>query len=225
MSVFAQYAREASPRRGDRALPAEGGTRRHMNLDLIHAPGGGVMIVGALNHERYGGTIADGTYAEVEVADGTTEIARAAVQRVVAAAAVQPVGGIVADDPVGGGVAGAVDRFAAGENEILDMAAEREVDRLRVQQAEPAALAGGGVKGGLVIGKTDKSGESVTDRQVTVNDTLARSAGVATHALKFSKLGAAFMAELAKGTVPGLPVDTTPPTVARSCCPDPFAPP
>jgi leucyl aminopeptidase len=48
----------------------------------------------------------------------------------------------------------------------------------------------------------------------TVNDTLARSAGVATHALKFSKLGAAFVAELAKGTVPGIPSDTTPPTVA-----------
>jgi leucyl aminopeptidase len=48
----------------------------------------------------------------------------------------------------------------------------------------------------------------------TVNDTLARSAGVATHAVKFSKLGAAFVAELAKGTVPGIPNDTTPPTVA-----------
>ena len=34
------------------------------------------------------------------------------------------------------------------------------------------ALAGGGVKGGQVIGKTDKGGESVTDRQVTVNDML-----------------------------------------------------
>lgn len=34
------------------------------------------------------------------------------------------------------------------------------------------ALAGGGVKGGQVIGKTDRGGESVTDRQVTVNDML-----------------------------------------------------
>jgi leucyl aminopeptidase len=48
----------------------------------------------------------------------------------------------------------------------------------------------------------------------TTNDTLARSAGMATHALKFSKLGAAFVAELAKGSVPGIPPDTTPPTVA-----------
>lgn len=47
----------------------------------------------------------------------------------------------------------------------------------------------------------------------TVNDTLARSAGVADHALKFSKLGAAFLAELAKGSVPPSG-DTTAPTVA-----------
>ncbi|MDQ3609523.1 MAG: hypothetical protein M3459_11575 [Actinomycetota bacterium] len=49
---------------------------------LIHAPGGGAMVVSALNNQRYGGTIADGTYAEVEVADATTEVARAAVQAV-----------------------------------------------------------------------------------------------------------------------------------------------
>jgi leucyl aminopeptidase len=50
----------------------------------------------------------------------------------------------------------------------------------------------------------------------TTNDTIAQSAGMATHALKFSKLGAAFMAELAKGTVPGIPSDTTPPMAAIS---------
>jgi leucyl aminopeptidase len=48
----------------------------------------------------------------------------------------------------------------------------------------------------------------------TSNDTIAQSAGTATHALKFSKLGAAFMAELAKGSLPGGPVDTTPPMAA-----------
>jgi leucyl aminopeptidase len=48
----------------------------------------------------------------------------------------------------------------------------------------------------------------------TTNDTLARSAGVADHALKFSKLGAAFMAELAKGSAGGGPSDTTPPMAA-----------
>ena len=37
----------------------------------------------------------------------------------------------------------------------------------------------------------------------TANDTLAQSGGVATHALKFSKLAAAFMAEVAKGRIPG----------------------
>jgi leucyl aminopeptidase len=50
----------------------------------------------------------------------------------------------------------------------------------------------------------------------TSNDTLAQSAGMATHALKFSKLGAAFMAELAKGSIPGGPPDTTPPMAAIS---------
>lgn len=49
---------------------------------LIHAPGGGVLVVDSLNNQHFGGTIADGTYAEVEVADATTEIARAAVQGV-----------------------------------------------------------------------------------------------------------------------------------------------
>jgi hypothetical protein len=49
---------------------------------FIHAPGGGVMITESLNNQHFGGTVADGTYAEVEVADATTEIARAAVQAV-----------------------------------------------------------------------------------------------------------------------------------------------
>jgi leucyl aminopeptidase len=49
----------------------------------------------------------------------------------------------------------------------------------------------------------------------TSNDTIAQSAGTATHALKFSKLGAAFMAELAKGSAgPPPPPDTTPPMAA-----------
>ena len=49
---------------------------------MIHAPGGGVMIAESLNNQHFGGTIADRTYAEVEVADATTEIARVAVQAV-----------------------------------------------------------------------------------------------------------------------------------------------
>ncbi|HEY5430715.1 MAG TPA: hypothetical protein VIK04_16485 [Solirubrobacteraceae bacterium] len=47
---------------------------------FIHAPGGGVMVTEALNNNRYGGTIADGTYAEVEVSDAITEIAETAAQ-------------------------------------------------------------------------------------------------------------------------------------------------
>jgi leucyl aminopeptidase len=46
----------------------------------------------------------------------------------------------------------------------------------------------------------------------TVNDTLARSAGMATHALKFAKVASVYVAELAKGTL--TVSDTTPPTVA-----------
>lgn len=53
-----------------------------VNNSLIHAPNGGAMIIDALNNQHFGGTIADGTYAEVEIADATTEVARAAVQAV-----------------------------------------------------------------------------------------------------------------------------------------------
>lgn len=48
----------------------------------ILAPGGGVMVLESLNGQRFGGTISDGTYAEVDVSDATTEIARVAVQEV-----------------------------------------------------------------------------------------------------------------------------------------------
>lgn len=56
-------------------------TKPIMN-SMIHAPGGGVMVTESLNNQHFGGTIADGSYAEVEVADATTEIARVAVQAV-----------------------------------------------------------------------------------------------------------------------------------------------
>jgi hypothetical protein len=49
---------------------------------MIHAPGGGVIVIGSINGQHYGGTTADGTYAEVEVADQTTEVARFAVQAI-----------------------------------------------------------------------------------------------------------------------------------------------
>jgi hypothetical protein len=50
--------------------------------NMIHAPNGGIIVTESLNNQHFGGTIEDGTYAEVEVADATTEIARAAVQAV-----------------------------------------------------------------------------------------------------------------------------------------------
>jgi hypothetical protein len=50
--------------------------------DFINAPGGGVMFIEGLIGNRFGGTTADGTHAEVEVSDATTEVARAAVQAV-----------------------------------------------------------------------------------------------------------------------------------------------
>lgn len=56
-------------------------TKPIMN-SMIHAPGGGLFITESLNNQHFGGTIADGSYAEVEVADTTTEIARVAVQAV-----------------------------------------------------------------------------------------------------------------------------------------------
>jgi hypothetical protein len=49
---------------------------------MIEAPGGGVLVGDALNGRHYGGTIDDGTYAEVEVADDTLETARVAVQEI-----------------------------------------------------------------------------------------------------------------------------------------------
>jgi hypothetical protein len=57
-------------------------TPKPVSNSFVHAPGGGVMVVEAMNNESYGGTIADGTYAEVAVTDATTEIARVAVQAV-----------------------------------------------------------------------------------------------------------------------------------------------
>ena len=46
----------------------------------IHAPGGGALIGGILNDNRFGWTVDDGTYQEVEVSDATVEAARTAVQ-------------------------------------------------------------------------------------------------------------------------------------------------
>jgi len=49
---------------------------------MIEAPGGGVLVGDALNNRHYGCTVDDGSYAEVEVADDTLEVAREAVQAI-----------------------------------------------------------------------------------------------------------------------------------------------
>ncbi|MFB1479704.1 M20/M25/M40 family metallo-hydrolase [Corallococcus sp. RDP092CA] len=46
------------------------------------------------------------------------------------------------------------------------------------------------------------------------NSTDGQSGNNANNALKFARIGAAYLAELGKGTIPGLPTDTTPPTVS-----------
>lgn len=48
----------------------------------VHAPSGGVLIVDMLNGRRYGGTLADGAYGEVEISPETVAIAQGCVQRV-----------------------------------------------------------------------------------------------------------------------------------------------
>jgi hypothetical protein len=49
---------------------------------LIHAPSGGAMVHDSLYNDTYCCTIADGSFAEVEVTDATTEVARVAVQAI-----------------------------------------------------------------------------------------------------------------------------------------------
>lgn len=50
--------------------------------EVIHAPGGGALVLNMLNGRKFGCTLADGTFAEVEVSDATTQIVRVAVQAV-----------------------------------------------------------------------------------------------------------------------------------------------
>jgi hypothetical protein len=48
--------------------------------DAINAPGGGVLVIDQLINDRYGGTLADGSYGEVEVSLRSAAIAQQAVQ-------------------------------------------------------------------------------------------------------------------------------------------------
>lgn len=49
----------------------------------IHAPGGGVIVLDMLDNNRYGGTLADGTYGEVEISAETVAGAQQVIQQVV----------------------------------------------------------------------------------------------------------------------------------------------
>lgn len=49
--------------------------------EAIHAPGGGVLVVDMLNGNRYGGTLGDGSYGEVDVSPQTVSTAQQCVQR------------------------------------------------------------------------------------------------------------------------------------------------
>ena len=64
------------------------GKRRKDRIELkplvneaIHAPGGGVLVVDMLNGNRYGGTLGDGSYGEVDVSPQTVSTAQQCVQR------------------------------------------------------------------------------------------------------------------------------------------------
>ena len=50
--------------------------------NAMYAPGGGVIVLDFLNDNRYGGTLADGTYAEVEISAGTVTGAQQLIQQV-----------------------------------------------------------------------------------------------------------------------------------------------
>lgn len=65
------------------------GKRRDKRIDpqplsngAVHAPNGGVLIVDMLDGRRYGGTLGDGSYGEVEVCAATVAAAQASVQRI-----------------------------------------------------------------------------------------------------------------------------------------------
>jgi hypothetical protein len=50
---------------------------------MVHAPGGGVLIVESLNGNCFGSTMADGHYGEVEVSAGSVAEARDCIQQVI----------------------------------------------------------------------------------------------------------------------------------------------
>lgn len=67
-------------KRYDKPLP----NKPVMN-DAVHAPHGGVLIVDMLNENRYGGTLGDGSYGEVDLSVDSLRIAGQVVQAVLSA--------------------------------------------------------------------------------------------------------------------------------------------
>ena len=57
-------------------------TLKPLSNELIHAPDGGVLVVDSLNDNRLGGTLADGSFGEVEVSPQSVGTAQHFVQRV-----------------------------------------------------------------------------------------------------------------------------------------------
>jgi hypothetical protein len=50
--------------------------------NVIHAPGGGVIVLDMLDNNRYGGTLADGAYGEVEISAASVASAQQLIQQV-----------------------------------------------------------------------------------------------------------------------------------------------
>jgi len=48
--------------------------------NLVSAPAGGVLMLGNLNGNKYGSTMEDGSFGEVEVSAQSLDLARSAIQ-------------------------------------------------------------------------------------------------------------------------------------------------
>src|SRR5205085_1942884 len=106
--------------------------------------------------------VGDGVDGEAVVSGAAGELVRprAAVQHVIARAAVDLVGAAVADDGVGEAVAGAVDRGASGQGQVLDLGCERVgnrgLDEVRAVARDLGDRVGGVVHGiGVVAAAAD----------------------------------------------------------------------
>jgi hypothetical protein len=73
----------------DRIRGVRGGRSRETPIvaqpilsNAMHAPGGGVIVLDFLDDNRYGGTLADGTYGQVEISAGTVTGAQQLIQQV-----------------------------------------------------------------------------------------------------------------------------------------------